>query len=192
MNSIRAAMLLLVAFVVGGCQDMRIEEFAGREPKLDLYEYFDGRTRAWGMFEDRFGRVRREFTVDISGRREGADGFVLEEDFVYSDGERERRVWRLRRTAPGTYEGRADDVIGVAQGRVAGNALNWRYVLALKVGGSTWNVDFDDWMFLQPGGVMLNRARVSKFGIAIGEVTLSFSRDGAARAASADYAEAAQ
>ncbi|MBM3480321.1 MAG: DUF3833 domain-containing protein, partial [Alphaproteobacteria bacterium] len=54
-------------------------------------------------------------------------------------------------------------------------------------------VDFDDWMFLQPGGVMLNRARVSKFGIAIGEVTLSFSRGGAARAAaSADYAEAAQ
>jgi hypothetical protein len=39
---------------------------------------------------------------------------------------------------------------------------------------------------------MLNRARVSKFGIAIGEVTLSFSRDGAARAGSADYAEAAQ
>jgi hypothetical protein len=154
MKIIRAAALLLAALVAGGCQDMRIEEFAGREPKLDLYEYFDGRTRAWGMFEDRFGRVRREFTVDISGRREGADGF--------------------------------------AQGRVAGNALNWRYVLALKVGESTWNVDFDDWMFLQPGGVMLNRARVSKFGIAIGEVTLSFSRDGAARAGSADYAEAAQ
>jgi hypothetical protein len=37
-------------------------------------------------------------------------------------------------------------------------------------------VHFNDWMFLQPSGVLLNRARVSKFGITIGEVTLAFMK----------------
>lgn len=157
-----------------GCQDMQVEDFSTREPRLDLFQYFDGRSRAWGIFEDRFGRLRREFTIDIAGHREGVDGFVLEEDFVYADGEQARRVWRIRQTGPGVYEGRADDVIGSAQGRSAGNALNWRYVL--KIDETNWNLDFNDWMFLQPGGVLINRARVSKWGIAIGEVTLMFQR----------------
>jgi hypothetical protein len=189
----RAAAVGMTALALIGCQEMRLDDFSGREPRLDLYGYFDGRSRAWGIFEDRFGRLRREFTVDIVGRREGADGFVLEEDFLYSDGETQRRVWRLRRTGPDTFEGTADDVIGVARGRTAGNALNWRYVLALKIGESTWHVDFDDWMFLQRDGVMINRARVSKWGLAIGEVTLSFQRDADRRAQSGgDFAEAAQ
>jgi hypothetical protein len=193
MSLFRAAAVGMTALALIGCQEMRLEDFSGREPRLDPYGYFDGRSRAWGIFEDRFGRLRREFTVDIVGRREGENGFVLEEDFLYADGETQRRVWRLRRTGPDTYEGTADDVIGVAQGRTNGNALNWRYVLALKVGESVWNVDFDDWMFLQRDGVMINRARVSKWGIAIGEVTLSFQRDADRRAQSGgDFAEAAQ
>jgi hypothetical protein len=193
MFKLRAVAFFLAAFALIGCQQMRIEDFAGREPRLDVYEYFEGRSRAWGIFQDRFGRLRREFTVDIVGRREGDDGFVLEEDFLYSDGETQRRVWHLRRVAPGRYEGTAEDVVGVAQGRTEGNALNLRYVLALKIGESVWNVDFDDWMFLQRDGVMINRARVSKWGIDIGEVTLTFRRLAAAEAPPlAELAEAAQ
>ena len=70
----------------------------------------------------------------------------------------------------------APDVVGEAIGTVAGNALNWRYVLALEIDGRTWHVDFDDWMFLIDDHVMLNRAVMSKFGVRLGEVTLSFTR----------------
>jgi len=171
---------------------MRIEDFADRKPPLDLFAYFDGRSRAWGIFEDRFGNLRREFTVDIVGRREGDSTFVMEEDFVYSDGETEKRIWRLERKATGVYEGHADGVIGVAQGRSAGNAFHFRYAFALKVGDSRWAVDFDDWMFLQSDGVLLNRARVSKWGISIGEATISFRRDDAQRAARESLNVAAQ
>lgn len=160
--------------------DMRIEEFSGRQQSFDIFDYFSGHSRAWGLFEDRFGRLRREFTVAIVGHQVSPDELRLEEDFAYSDGETQRRVWQIRRTAPDSYVGEADDVVGIARGRAAGNALNWRYVLALKINGSTWNVDFDDWMFLQPDDVLLSRARVSKWGFAIGEVTLSFQRDSVA------------
>ena len=67
-------------------------------------------------------------------------------------------------------------MIGTAVGEAYGNALNWRYDMDLKVGEGTLRVHFNDWMFLQESGVLVNRARVSKFGIEIGEVTLFFQK----------------
>ncbi len=160
---------------LAGCSGMSVDNFAGRTPKLVVDQYFDGRTRAWGLFEDRFGRVRRQFTVDMVGQKQG-DEFVLDEHFTYDDGETQSRIWRIRETGPDTYEGRAGDVVGVAIGRASGNALNWRYTLNLPIDGRTWAVDFDDWMFLQRGGVLLNRAHMSKWGIELGSVTLLFQK----------------
>jgi hypothetical protein len=59
---------------------------------------------------------------------------------------------------------------------VRGNAFTWAYTLALPVDGRVWNVEFDDRMYLMDGHVMLNKAVMSKWGIRLGEVTLSFSR----------------
>jgi len=44
----------------------------------------------------------------------------------------------------------------------------------LKTNGKSLRVHFDDWMFLQPDGVLLSNAKVSKWKIAIGEVLLTF------------------
>lgn len=166
---------LVALLVVSGCSSMTPVDFKDTEPKLVIEDYFLGETQAWGLFEDRFGTIRRQFTVDIDGTWDGEE-LVLDERFRYSDGETERRVWRIRRTGEHSYEGSADDVVGVARGEAYGNALNWRYDMNLKVGDDTWRVHFDDWMFLQPSGVLLNRARVTKFGIEIGEVTLAFMK----------------
>ena len=98
------------------------------------------------------------------------------EDFLYDDGETEQRVWRITKTGEHAYEGQAEGVIGVAEGRAYGNALNWKYRFALEVGDDTWNVAFDDWLFLQSDGVVINRAEVTKFGFKLGEVTLVFRK----------------
>ncbi|OAN52387.1 hypothetical protein A6A04_01485 [Paramagnetospirillum marisnigri] len=156
---------------------MKPADFAAAQPKLVLEEYFAGRTQAWGLFQDRFGTVKRQFTVEITGTWDG-EQLVLDEQFLYNDGETDQRVWTIRKRADGGYEGRAADVVGVASGLSAGNALNWAYVMDLKVGDGTLRVAFDDWMFLQPGGAMINRARVSKWGIDVGEVTLFFMKPG--------------
>ncbi len=163
------------ALALAGCSGMKPEDLAQRAPRLVVEEYFSGQTRAWGIFEDRFGNLRSEFVVDIEGRWDG-QALVLDERFLYADGKTERRVWRIDRIDANTYEGRADDVVGTATGRTFGNALNWRYTLDLKVGERTWRVDFDDWMFLQPHGALINRARVSKWGFDVGEVTLFFQK----------------
>lgn len=167
--------MIFLGVVLTGCGGMDIKKFEAATPQLVLEEYFAGKTRAWGIFEDRFGTLRRQFTVDIVGRWDGRT-LVLDERFVYRDGERDRRVWTIEKVGPNRYQGRADDVIGVATGEAKGNALSWRYNMDLKVGDSTLRVHFDDWMFLQPDNVLINRARVSKWGVELGQVTLFFSK----------------
>ena len=104
------------------------------------------------------------------------DQGVLDEDFTYSDGTKQRRIWRLTDAGGGRWIGRADDVVGEAQGVQQGNTLRWAYTLALPVDGRTWHVQFDDWMHLMDERTLLNRATMSKFGIRLGEVTLSFRK----------------
>ena len=167
--------LVFALIVLSGCTNMKPSDFSETTPVLRIEDYFVGKTRAWGIFEDRFGNLRRQFVVDIQGRWDG-EALVLDERFRYSDGEIDRRVWTIKKIDEHRYEGSADDVIGTATGESYGNALNWRYDMDLKVGESTLRVHFNDWMFLQSSGVLVNRARVSKFGIAIGEVTLFFQK----------------
>ena len=170
------AAALLAALLATGCASAPTPaDYALETPRLDLRRYFDGPLVAHGVFTDRAGKVLRRFTVQLRGTWNGRNG-VLEEDFLYSDGKVERRVWRLEDLGGGRYRGRADDVVGEAVGVAAGNALNWRYTLALKVDGRTVEVQFDDWMYLMDERVMLNKAAMSKFGIFLGEVTLAFHK----------------
>jgi hypothetical protein len=143
--------------------------------ELRIEEFFAGRTRAHGLVEDRFGRVRRRFVVEIEGREDG-DVFVLEESFRFDDGEVSSRTWRVRRTGPHSYEGTAADVVGAASGEVSGNTLRWAYRLRLPIGGREVIVGFDDRMYLGADGTMLNIARMLKWGVTIGRVTIAFNR----------------
>ena len=70
----------------------------------------------------------------------------------------------------------ADDVVGSATGESAGNAFRWNYTLRLPVDGSVYEVQFDDWMYLMNERVMINKAVMSKFGVRLGDVTLSFEK----------------
>ena len=167
------ALLACASALLLGCASPTPADYAAEKPALDLKTYFNGELVALGLFTDRSGKVARRFTVLMTGTWEGGKG-TLDERFTYSDGKTERRVWKLTDEGQGRWTGRADDVVGVAEGQSAGNALNWRYTLALPVDGKVYEVQFDDWMYLMDERVMLNKAVMSKFGIKLGEVTLSF------------------
>jgi hypothetical protein len=161
--------------VLSGCASNQIDAYQGEKPELDLRSYFNGILDAYGVFTDRSGKVVKRFTVIMQCTWTGDDG-VLDEAFTYSDSSTQRRVWRIKKWPDGRYTGQADDVVGTALGQARGNALNWRYTLALPVDGKVYEVQFDDWMYLMTPTVMLNKASMSKFGVFLGEVTLSFTR----------------
>ena len=48
--------------------------------------YFLQPLTAFGVFVDRFGAIRRQFAVDITGTATD-DGFILDEAFLYDDGD---------------------------------------------------------------------------------------------------------
>lgn len=171
----RRLVVVLLAWLAAGCAGVKIEDYAGEKPVLDLATYFNGTLDAHGMFQDRSGRVVKRFHVLIEATWKDNVG-TLDERFTYSDGTEQRRVWTITKLDEHRYKGTAEDVVGEAEGVAYGNALRWRYVLALPVEGRTYRVDFDDWMFLIDGKVMLNRSYMSKFGFRLGDVTLSFSR----------------
>ena len=166
---------VLAPAVLTGCASQNLAGYAAEKPVLDLARYFNGTIDAHGIFQDRSGQIVKRFTVVMQCHWEGNQG-VLDEAFTYSDGSTERRIWRLTREADGRYTGTAGDVIGQAVGQVRGNAFRWDYTLALPVDGTVYHVDLDDWMYLMDERVMLNRATMSKFGVRLGEITLSFTK----------------
>ena len=162
---------------LSGCASHSIDDYAQDKPMLDLRSYFNGKVDAWGIFTDRQGKVVKRFTVDMTCTWQGEQG-VLDESFVYADGTQERRIWKLTHLGNGQYQGTAGDVVGMASGQTRGNAFRWGYTLALPVDGRVLHVSMDDWMYLMNDRVMLNKARMSKWGVHLGDVTLSFTRRG--------------
>lgn len=172
---IRSMALFAVCLLLLACSSQKIGFYADAEPKLDLRRYFIGKVEAWGMFQNRSGEVVKRFKVDITGYTRGQQ-LVLDERFVYQDGSTQQRIWQLTESSPGNWLGVADDVVGQAEGRVAGNALQWRYTLRLPVDGTVYEVEFDDWMYLINDKVMVNRSSLRKFGVELGQVTLFFQK----------------
>lgn len=164
-----------VAAQLSGCASPTVDDYAGQKPELDLRTYFNGTVDAWGIFTDRNGKVVKRFTVTMQCAWQNDQG-ILDEDFVYSDGTQEKRVWNLTAKGNGRYTGTAGDVVGMAEGQIQGNTFNWRYTLALPVEGRVLHVQMDDWMYLMNDRVMLNKARMTKLGVHLGDVTLSFMK----------------
>ncbi|MFP3753846.1 DUF3833 domain-containing protein [Cupriavidus sp. SIMBA_020] len=172
----------LVAIVLGAatilgtaCTMPDVSLYAQERPVFDLPQFFSGNTEAWGMFQKRSGEIVKRFHVALDGRM-SQDQFVLHETFRYSDGTTQERTWTLKRERDGTWRGEAPDVVGTATGESAGNVLRWRYTLQLPVDGKVYDVQFDDMMVLIDPQTMINRARVTKFGFEVGQVTVVFRR----------------
>jgi hypothetical protein len=170
----KLVLLLCIGIGLPSCA-VDVDHYRQETPRLKLREFFTGRVDAWGMFQKRSGEVVKRFHVVINGHSEG-DRLILDEDFTYSDGIKQKRVWTLTRDGPDRWRGTAADVVGEARGEVAGNSLRWRYVLRLPVDGTEYNVHLDDWMYLLDEHTMANRSFMSKFGVEVGQVTLFFRK----------------
>lgn len=176
MRRLKTHLIMLAGvLLLSSCAQVNPEIYRHEKPALDLKNYFNGTLVGHGMFQDRSAQVQRRFVVTIKASWEGDVG-TLDEDFIWSDGKKEKRIWTLRKKSARQYIGTAADVVGEALGVVEGNALNWQYTLRLPYKDNTLEVQFDDWMFLIDERTMLNRAVMSKFGFRLGEVFISFTK----------------
>ena len=171
------ALLVLAGLWLVPREDISVHDT--RSPAFDLANFFDGNSVAYGIFEDRFGNLRRQFRVEIQASQSG-DSLILEENFLYDDGEQDKRIWQIdSQIIDGRthYSGRAADIIGKAIGKIAGNAMRWSYDISLILSGIELEVRFDDFIYQMTPDIAINRAYVSKWGMDIGSVTLVFLKD---------------
>ena len=167
--------LAFAALLLASCASVTVTDYAAEKPKLDLKEYFNGKVDAWGMIQDRSGKVTKRMFVEMTCTWTGDVG-TLDERFTYADGTKETRVWTIRKDGD-RYTGTAADVVGEAKGVASGNTLRWNYVLdAKRDDGGTIHLDMDDWMWLLDEKTLANRTTFSKFGIRFGEVTIFFRK----------------
>mgnify|MGYP001242308519 FL=1 len=169
---------LLVTILLTGCSEnnMKATDFKDQKPRLIIEEYLSGNVKAWGILQNRSGKVIRQFTADLNGKWDGKQ-LVLDEKFIWNDGEIQTRQWTINKIDEHHYEGTAGDVIGKAKGYSYGPAFKFEYVLLVPVKGRNIKITFDDWIFMQDERVAINRATMTKFGIKVAELTVMFVKD---------------
>jgi hypothetical protein len=169
------SLLTGLLMMLGGCSSAHIDDYAGRKPELDLRHYLNGDIEAVGVLMDRSGMVTEQFKVTLKGKWKGNDG-TLEEHFVFSSGKKEARIWTAHFTDDNHFTATAHDVVGKAEGAQFGNAVNMRYTLRVPVKDSTYDIAMDDWMYLMDDHTIINHTQMSKFGVKVGELILTFRK----------------
>ncbi|SIQ47231.1 Protein of unknown function [Shewanella morhuae] len=166
--------LFLSCLMIGwlsSCSSVEVTDYKDTTPTLVLESFFNGPLKASGVVHDFSGKVIRKFNVTMEANWQGNEG-VINEWFVYDDGETQTRVWKIKALGNGQYTGTAGDILGTALGQSSGSALRWKYDMLLPVDGDEYQVHFDDWMFLVNDNTIINQSDIIKFGITVAQVTL--------------------
>jgi|TARA_B100000767_G_scaffold222032_1_gene210629 hypothetical protein len=169
---------LLVTILLTNCSgsNMKPIDFKDQEPRLIIEEYLSGNVKAWGILQNRSGKVTRQFSADLNGKWDGKQ-LVLDEKFNWNDGEVQERQWQINKINEHYYEGTAGDVVGKAKGYSYGPSFKFEYVLLVPIKGKEVKITFDDWIFKQDDKIAINRATMTKFGIKVAELTVMFVKN---------------
>ena len=122
---------------------MKPTDFKDQKPRLIIEEYLSGNVKAWGILQDRSGKVTRQFSANLNGKWDGKQ-LILDEEFNWSDGEVQKRQWQITKLDEHNYEGTAGDVVGKAKGYSYGPAFKFEYVLLVPIKGKEIKITFDD------------------------------------------------
>ena len=168
--------LLSLILIISCTDNMKPSDFKDQKPKLIIENYLSGNVKAWGILQNRSGKVTRQFSADLNGKWDGKQ-LILDEKFNWSDGEVQTRQWKIIKKDNHNYEGTASDVVGTAKGFSYGSAFKLEYVLLVPVKGKEIKITFDDWIFKQSDTIAINRAKMTKFGIKVAELTVVFVKN---------------
>lgn len=181
-----AAALLLSATLLSACATRPRPPAEASSTPFVVERDLVGASVARGEFRSITG-VRRAFTAQLNGAWDGRT-LTLVEDFVFDDGETDRKTWRLERVAPGRYVGTREDVVGEAVGFQDGAVFRLEYDLRLpSENGQGMKVRFRDVMALNAEGQVLNEASVGWLGLRVGGVSLVITPATAPQAAAPSY-----
>lgn len=171
------SIVIVCAALISGCGSVDINDYQDNKPTFSVSEFFDGQLTAHGIVKDRSGKVIRYFNATLDGRWDEQGIGTLEEDFIFDDGEKQRRQWVFTPAQTQTgqttnYVATANDVVGDAFPVASGNAFFMEYVLRIQYKGEPLDVTIDDRMYLVNPTTLINESIMSKWGFQVGSFTL--------------------
>lgn len=162
-------LLVIMSSRFAGFTAQKAEHYADEALQFDLREHLNGAMTCEGVIYGPLGRVASRFSADFDAHWTGNRG-VMKEHFRYDSGNTQDREWRLELGNDGAIKAEADDLIGTGTGQQSGSALHLKYNIRLpkEAGGHVLSVT--DWMYLTPGGAIVNRSQFFKFGFKVAEL----------------------
>ena len=70
----RSILLIICLILITSCSkynSMKPTDFKNKEPRLIIEEYLSGNVKAWGVLQNRSGKVTRQFSADLNGKWDG-------------------------------------------------------------------------------------------------------------------------
>ena len=70
MKLIKSIVLIISLIFTTNCSNnssMKPEDFINKKPRLIIEEYLSGNVKAWGVLENRSGKVIRQYSADLDG-----------------------------------------------------------------------------------------------------------------------------
>ena len=156
---------LIATILLTSCTGNKMEptDFKDQKPRLIIEEYLSGNVKAWGILQNRSGKVTRQFSADLNGKWDGKQ-LILDEKFNWNDGEVQTRKWTIDKIDEHNYEVSKKllaDLLCVAPklGEKMLDSFNKKLVCGVKL-YSAWE-QFPD----KNNQINLSKMEFDKFGI---------------------------
>ena len=172
---LRLLINLTIVLGLAACSQVQVTDYRDMQPAFKVEQFFEGQLTAHGVVKNRGGKVIRTFDATIAATWRDGVG-TLDEDFVFNDGEQQKRIWTLTPRPDGTYIGTAGDVTGEGLLQQSGNSVFLDYVLQVPYNDSGVEVRVDDRMYLLTPDLLINESKLKKFGLVVGELLLVIAR----------------
>ena len=166
--SIKRRSLILGSLALAACARVPASPTGPREP-ITLDQAFSGKSIGAGVFRVDLTGAERRFKARLDGRLVG-DRLTVVEDFFYDDGEENQLTWVFDRAGPGQWTGRREDTVGVASVVETGTDIRLSYLADFRSGDDVTRLGFEDVIYFDPDGRVINDAIVTRLGIPVGRV----------------------
>lgn len=144
-------------------------DYTGTTPAFDMKTHLSGPILSEGLVYGPTGKMTNSFVAKMEGDWNGDTG-TLREEFTYSNGSTQSRLWTLKLGADNSFTATADDIIGEARGTVSGSTITMKYTIVLPEAAGGHRLNVTDWLYLTEDGVIMNRAELRKFGVKVAEL----------------------
>ncbi len=146
---------------------------------LTLVEAFAGKSTGKGEFKVWLTGDQRRFTAKLNGTVTGPMGarrLTVVEDFIYDDGDENTLTWVFDEQGAGRWTGRREDTVGTALVIEEDGVIRLSYTADFVSPGAVTRLGFSDVIYDAGGGLIINDAIVTRWGLPVAKVQFIIQR----------------